>query len=340
MKNKILILGEAWGEQEEAQRAPFVGASGFELTRMLAEAGLTRADCFLTNVFNLRPRPSNDITNLCGPKSEAIPGYPSLAKGQYARKDLYPELQRLSSEIRDVKPNLILALGNTATWAVLHATSISKIRGTLATSVGLNPGIKVLPTYHPAAVLRQWELRHVTVLDFIKARGEAEFPEVRRPARSIFTEPDLTEIKAFIEEFLIPAKAIAFDIETLGDQITCIGFAGSNDRALVIPFVDNRKAGGSYWPSHADEVAAWGLVRRILNLPQPKIAQNGLYDIHFLWRQYGIPVKNFEHDTMLLHHALQPESPKGLDFLGSVYTSEPAWKLMRPRGKHTIKRDE
>jgi hypothetical protein len=43
---------------------------------------------------------------------------------------------------------------------------------------------------------------------------------------------------------------------------------------------------------------------------------------------------------MLLHHALQPESPKGLDFLGSVYTEEASWKLMRPRGKQTIKRDE
>jgi uracil-DNA glycosylase family 4 len=51
----IAIVGEAWGEQEERARAPFVGASGYELTRMLDEAGIRRADCFLTNVFNLRP---------------------------------------------------------------------------------------------------------------------------------------------------------------------------------------------------------------------------------------------------------------------------------------------
>jgi hypothetical protein len=71
-----------------------------------------------------------------------------------------------------------------------------------------------------------------------------------------------------------------------------------------------------------------------------KTFQNGLYDISFLWRSYGLRVRNPEHDTMLLHHALQPESPKGLDFLGSVYTEEASWKLMRPRGKQTIKRDE
>jgi hypothetical protein len=43
---------------------------------------------------------------------------------------------------------------------------------------------------------------------------------------------------------------------------------------------------------------------------------------------------------MLLHHALQPEVQKGLGFLGSIYTEEPAWKIMRPRGKGTIKRED
>ena len=51
-------------------------------------------------------------------------------------------------------------------------------------------------------------------------------------------------------------------------------------------------------------------------------------------------MNNFVDDTMLLHHALQPESEKSLAFLGSLYTDESAWKLMRQRGKTTIKRDE
>jgi hypothetical protein len=65
-----------------------------------------------------------------------------------------------------------------------------------------------------------------------------------------------------------------------------------------------------------------------------------MYDLHFLWRGYGIPTVNCDDDTMLLHHSLQPESEKGLGFLGSVYTNEASWKLMRARGKTTIKRDE
>ncbi len=55
MQNKIVVLGEAWGEQEEKERTPFVGSSGWLLTSMLQEAGIERSQCFLTNVLNLRP---------------------------------------------------------------------------------------------------------------------------------------------------------------------------------------------------------------------------------------------------------------------------------------------
>src|SRR5256885_15230622 len=71
-QSRIAIVGEAWGAEEEIQRAPFVGASGWELTKMLSEAGIHRADCFLTNCFNLRPQPSNDIENLCTSKSDGL----------------------------------------------------------------------------------------------------------------------------------------------------------------------------------------------------------------------------------------------------------------------------
>jgi DNA polymerase I-like protein with 3'-5' exonuclease and polymerase domains len=82
-------------------------------------------------------------------------------------------------------------------------------------------------------------------------------------------------------------------------------------------------------------------VRRVLASPVAKVFQNGLFDMHRLWRTYGIPVNNAEHDTMLLSHALQPESPKGLAFLGSVYTDESSWKLnIRLKHKGTIKKEE
>lgn len=50
-------------------------------------------------------------------------------------------------------------------------------------------------------------------------------------------------------------------------------------------------------------------------------------------------VRGATHDSMLLHHALQPESLKALGFLGSVYINERAWKVERKGQENTIKRD-
>ena len=74
-------------------------------------------------------------------------------------------------------------------------------------------------------------------------------------------------------------------------------------------------------------------------MPDKKtVGQNFIYDMRFLWEQYGIPVKNAVDDTMLLHHALQPEMKKGLGFLASIYTDEASWKFMRT--KDTKKKED
>lgn len=336
---KIALVGEAWGEAELRERAPFVGYSGHELTRMLGEAGISRADCFLTNVFNLHP-PANRIEAFCGGKATAIQGYPALVKGKYVRQEFIPELERLGSEIAEVNPNVIICLGNTASWALLGRTAISKYRGTTELSTHTITGYKCLCTYHPAAVCRQWELRPVTVLDLIKAERESEYPEIRRPKREVWIEPTLEDLEEFYDRYIRDGcKVLSVDIETAGDKITCIGFAASDNAALVVPFFDSRRKDRSYWPSQGYESKAWEFVRRILECSStPKLFQNGLYDIAFIWRTTGIKVMGAEEDTMLLHHALQPESLKGLGFLGSVYTDEGPWKNMRTTT--TIKADE
>lgn len=341
MKNKICIVGEAWGAEEEAQRVPFVGASGWHLNQMLEEAGIHRADCFLTNVFNLRPPGGNDVENLCSDKSEGLVKLGPLKPGKYIRSQYAPEIVRLFAELEETRANIIILLGNTAAWAVLGSTGISRIRGTVTLD---NRGWKVLPTFHPATILRDWSLRPVTVLDLAKAKRESEFPEIRRPERTIYIEPTLEDLEWYFEKELRHASIISFDIETSGEQITCIGFAPGPRSAIVVPFRDIRRRDpggclGCYWSTHEAEVVAWRFVRRVLSLPQPKLAQNGLYDINFLWTRYGIPVVNYEDDTMLLHHALQPESLKGLGFLGSVYTNESSWKLMNRRDP-TVKREK
>jgi len=337
---EIFILGEAWGEHEARERAPFVGPSGYELTRMLDEAGIRRRDCYLSNVFNLRPE-NNNVEALCG--SPSIPDRGPISKGKFVQAKYGSELDRLVSELRSLQPNLVLALGNTATWFLSGTTGITKSRGVTqeASLFKRKDGKpqKFLATFHPAAVLRQWELRPTVVADFIKAKRESAFPEVRRPKREVWVVESIADIRLAYETYLVRAKEIAFDIETAGGQITCIGFAPSEKFAVVIPFVDYRKDGWSYWKPD-DELLAWVYVRGILKLPAAKTAHNGIFDIHYLWRKMGIVPHNYTTDTMLVHHALQPESKKGLGFLGSVYTNEASWKLMRQSEKIQERREK
>lgn len=335
--NKIAIVGEAWGKKEEEAGRPFVGGSGWLLTQLLSQVGLDRRNMLVTNVFNFRPT-NNEVLTLYGKAEDGVPGLPSIQRGKFLKAKFASELSRLYQEINNAGPNLILALGATAAWAFLDTMGIKGIRGAVATSERnrlrpLNRSYKVLPTYHPAAVMRQWELRPTVLADFDKAKREAEFPEVRRPRREIWLEPTLADLEYFQNEHIFPSDRLSADIETIKDQITCIGFAPDPGHCIVIPFYSALTSGHNYWKSKDEELIAWSYVRRWL-AEKPTLFQNGMYDISFLWKFYRIPVPKAAEDTMLLHHAWQPELEKGLGYLGSIYTDEASWKYMRKGMKH------
>lgn len=333
---RIVIVGEAWGAPEEEEGRPFVGPSGRLLKSLLHQVGIPLTDCLLTNVFNLKP--AKDVfTSFTGPRHEGIPNMPAVDRGRYIRNEFLPELQRLYKEILDVRPNLILALGATACWAVLSSTGIKKQRGTTTLSRTLPRAIKVLPTYHPAAILREFSLRPVLLADLAKAKRECSFPEVRRPRREIWINPVLSDLWEFERQHITPSPRcnLSIDVETMADRITCFGVAPSPSVALVVPLIRKGPTPSPYWNSQEDEVEALRFMQHICALPNAKLGQNFLYDTKFLWERYGMPPLNFSDDSMLLHHALQPEMEKGLGFLATIYTDEASWKFMRQ--KDTIK---
>lgn len=372
-KPRLVLVGEAWGESEQTCGRPFAGESGKELFRMLGQAmpevepelhaeicaqhrygtswihdrelWLVAAGISMTNVLALRP-PDNKLEALCGTKAEVGGnGYllPPITKGKYLKTEFLSEVNRLTCELQEYKPNLIVALGNTACWALLRATNIGSIRGTVTTSIIESDRLrfKCLPSYHPAGVLRNWSWRPIVVADLMKAHREAQFPEIIRPERAVTVSPTISEVLDFTQRVLAqPPSEMGVDIETEGGQITCIGFATSRAEALVIPFWDRAKSGWSYWPDQATEETALNAVAALLESPIPKVFQNGLYDLQYICK-YGIRPAALAEDTMLLHHSLYPELQKGLGFLGSIYTSEASWKLMNRRGKQdSEKRDE
>ena len=345
------MLGEAWPDQ-----FPELHAEILELFRYDLAWSRRRSEWFhatsiaFTNVFNLRPH-DNKIAQLCWDRQALTQHYaglgllpdfsvPAPERALFLKPEYWPELSRLQEEIDASKPNLLVALGNTACWALLNATNIGSIRGAITQSTTTPQPIKILPTYHPAGVLYQWSWRPIVVADLIKAWKESQYPELRRPVRSILVEPSIAEIKAVVERILSkPPKLLSCDIETKARGITCVGFAWVRDQGFVIPFYDPSKPGASYWSTQQLELEAWDQAERLLDSGIPIVGQNFLYDLQYL-RKMGLKVRNFAEDTMLLHHSHFPEMQKGLGFLGSIYTNEPSWKLMRRKRADTVKKDE
>lgn len=290
----------------------------------------------VTNVFNVQP-PANDLGHFFGtePQTE-MPAWKASQKsgGSHLKAEHFHHIKRLWKELGDLDPTLIIAMGNCACWAILGETKITSLRGTITWSQRLDK--KVLPTFHPAAILRQMPMRVSVLADFQKAVREREYSTVKRTER-YFTIPDPNPsgLHLAYEWFKRPALAYSNDIETIRNQISIVGFARSPSDSLVIPI---RNADfTNYWPTRDLEIEAWKLIIHGEQTPQPKIFQNGLFDISHLVR-IGIIPNNCYHDTMLWHHSEYPELPKSLGFLASVYTDEVAWKLLRTRG--TLKRDE
>lgn len=336
MQKTVMVVGEFWGEQEELKGKAFAGPAGGVLSGLLAQAGISSDDCFFTNVINKRP-PSNSVRSFYGPKADAMPNYRPLAAGKFIDKKYAPEISRLFEELERTKPNVIIALGNLPLWALCKKTGIRKYRGSPLPT--FDNKYKVIPTWNPSSILRQWELRAVTLADFSKANLESEFPEIRRPVRYIYLEPQIEELWEFYHEFLENQPYISCDIETKLETITEVGFGTADGQhALVVPFWTRTPGDGNYWNTLKEERAAWDFVRHVIT-KHKLIGQNFSYDMQYFWRTVKMPCPHFIGDTMLLHHSLQPELEKGLGFLGSIYTNEPSWKFMRT-DHSTLKRGD
>lgn len=127
---KFMIIGEAPGKDEDEQGVPFVGRSGKLLTQILTSLGIDRKDIFITNSVKCRP--------------------PQNRKPTPAEIKTYKDLL-LINEIKIIKPKVICTLGSTSIEALLERPiKISEIHGTQL----LFDSIPVIPTYHPAYIMR------------------------------------------------------------------------------------------------------------------------------------------------------------------------------------------
>jgi DNA polymerase len=143
--SRLMLVGEGPGADEDAQGLPFVGRAGQLLNKILQASEISREEVYITNVVKCRP-PGNRIPN--PEEVRACRGY-------------------LEAQIRIIRPAIIVCLGALATQTVVDPRA--RITGTRGHWF-VREGIKIMPTYHPAALLRREELKRPTWEDFKQIR--------------------------------------------------------------------------------------------------------------------------------------------------------------------------
>lgn len=326
----IMIVGEAPGAMEAQTGRPFVGGAGVLLNMWLHKANISREHCFVTNVCHVQP-PGNKFEWFL-----SNTGQPHLMRG----------IAQLRQDISEVRPNVIIALGNYPMQILTGLKGISKYRGSLLPSK-LVPGFKVIPTYHPAYCLRVYDASAIMGLDLQRAADHQSTRKLLYPRRHIYIpgskviyrdDNDWTIDSVLRSTYdaelqdLAESEVLSVDIECWQRDdgswsLACVGFASRADRAVVVDGADI------------------GTIKALCEGPARKVYQNGQFDVTVL-RDNHIECKNFWWDTMIAHHVLFAESArgedemsklmgkkrdmsvfkKGLAFQTSIYTEEPFYK--------------
>ncbi len=327
MSSGVMLLGEAPGAEEEREGKPFVGQSGNVLDRVLSDIGVDRSTLFISNAVRCRP-----------PKNRE----PKVPEIKACRKHLEEEVERL-------KPRVIVPLGNSAFKAVAKGGSIGKYRGQQLVSTIGSHSFMAIPTYHPAAILRDWSLYNHLRNDIQKAIVVASDPNFKVPSfegckYEVYHTPELVKkLLDWIRETY--TDYITFDLETNGldyrtKEILCISLSHMEKGGFVIPLIGKELRRLRSDESQRELLA---ILKEFFESGLPFVAQNGTFDRLFLREALGIKVDKFSICTMHLHHLVDEAKDHSLEFLISAYTDMPAYKDMvldslppKFRGKKTL----
>lgn len=331
-KEKVLLVGEALGEEEAKEGKPFVGKTGTFLQRLVSRIKDPRSgqsfdfdrDFWTTNVVRCRP-PNNNLSGFW-----------------YEREAIERCRHFLLDVIKEKKPSVIVAIGGTAHKALAgefkdwrgKVVGIDALRGFLFHGPS---SIPVIGTYHPSYLTRgNFHLARVAQLDILKAVEVARFGKPVRPARYQL-HPSGMDAKRFLDSYeaaltVDPTLPLVFDIETpysskaekdedpyefaIEDDISYtvlrISFSFKEDEAITMPWIE----------------PFISISKRLLASLGPKISFNGIaYDIPRL-EASGTPVLGDQIDGMHLWKCYEPAFPMSLRFVVSLLLPDAdQWKL-------------
>jgi DNA polymerase-1 len=319
---RIMLVGEAPGAREDEEHRAFVGASGQLLNKLLKGVGLSRRDCYITNVAKCRP-PDNRTPERVEIKT--------CVQNYFMR------------ELEMVDPDFILTLGNSALQGVVGKSGIRKHRGTVYTVDDLS----ILATYHPAAALRNPALLSEVEADFQRFARMVAGEET-----GLETTVKLVRKKAHLNWLLahiIEADELTVDIEThtygeyeefdepkkrragrnleewhgADSTIVSISFTWAPGASAVVPLHHDTTP----WedPAAVERVLIRALVRAVKGGTK-LVNHNVKFDFRWLNTKGGVRLPQ-HFDTMLAAHMLDENRSKGLKPLSQLKLAADAYDV-------------
>jgi len=293
------FVGEAPGANEVKGGKPFTGVSGQLLDAVLRHHGIKRSESVLANAVNCRP-PENAT-----PPAAAV-------------KACRP---RLLAELQERGVTNVVTMGNTASQSLLATSDgVTKLRPGLGRTSPYLDGVRVIPTFHPAACLRSGDFFPHLVTDVGKVNLKVRTWEPPQYVVYHHVEDSLLVIEQLID---YPTDRIVVDIETDTEkdtafdhpnnyEILCVGVCYAKGKVVVI----EREA--------LKDHRVWEALLRLFR-KKNVIAQNGKYDASGMYPQIGNV--DIWFDTMIASYVCD-ERPgiHSLGYMGTEILGTPDWK--------------
>ena len=299
-KADLVLVGEAPGRNEIREQTPFIGASGQLLNMVLENYGIDRNSVFVTN------------TVLCQPADNANPPADAIKACS----------ERLHREITEREPTTIMALGNFAAKRILQTQQgITALRAGPPKTAKDYPGIRIIPTFHPAASLYNPGAFPDIVTDFGKIAKVDVVSGWSPPDIEILDSRD--DFRRLGDLFRRRDQPISVDIEVGIDKdidtvhpeqydLLCVGIGYARGKVLVIG------ENGLRLQEVRDALSRVLTENRI-------IAQNGKFDLGGLWEM--APHARVWFDTMLASYALdERRGIHSLEYQAMERLGSPSWK--------------
>ena len=375
----IMFVGQNPGVFEDKDGVPFVGKSGQLLALMCDAAGIPRGSIYRTNAVRCfspgNRKPKREEVENCrdylieeilevNPAVIVTLGDTALQAlcaldGGYTHNTQLQVWQNKCDQLQsDYDEALLTWMGAGAPRGQKPAkpklplkprrsapptTTIKDVAGHTLTQ--RDTGIPLIPTYHPAYLMRgKWEQCEQVIAHLAKAKRVAEGEQKVGSLGEYAVIDTFPKLEALRDYLLSDAvDTIWFDTETTGihwmtDELLCISFAGRPGEGFVVPVLMQNKDGDT------DIVPSWGyrynrlvrVLQEIFGSDKPKGGQNIIFDLRFLERKpgghieavtaFGIEVNGPFKDTMLAHHAVAESQPHGMTTNLALWTDMPFYE--------------